>query len=914
MKFLMTCLISLNLSAQELDPATRLLKKALPDTKARCETCEQKLELNRTCPEFLSELLEDDKQGGMYGLRKSAYKECNKPGTSLDSIFTRLDYDKVDEFERDIKSNLGGRVSPAVLNKLLTCKSAAKIQNKTRTPVDRRIMLGKAAYSLLRIESAEKELFDQMAFADFINSIEPLRGIECSDAILPSMEAKCSQLKNNCFKNKDADRNNFFILSEKAFNSLTNLEKELTSKNLSTEDKDHKSKARDMIKAKFPWIATEGFKKSYAAQKDKFFIQALKKSFAKDRESSLKKLKEFKNTSSCFIDSKAKECEADNFVATLDSAPEIDLNSANKFANDQDHLKWNINMDAQSCLARYGKVNNEATDLANQALIISGATLATAGLGAVAGLAEAGSLIRSGTALANNATLLSRTAFVSQFTVDSYYGVSGANDAFNACSGHDVGKIESSSKAELSCPMTDSKSGVSFNDQESCKLEVIIAIAGGLPVAAGLKKAGEITSDMKLKEKLFNTLKNLTKFEPQMVTDRNVSASLALFGNSPELKALFNSSKPLKIGTLGAGKGVSAEELAQRGHHVTAVEIGGKTETISKATEKGGNITRINGTDASRAPLEKNSFDLFYETHGANAYTDRPDLLTKNILGGLKKDGKYFAFGGGDADSWALNNKVILENGNVVSYLDWIKTIPGIKVESHIIPGKLSEAGELISPPGSYFVITKVKDEVKVPELQNIYREADATEAGRMVPHQTFAVKSSSTPKLKLPATEGPTQHFVSQGLPTDQLKSLASKGKGAEITIPAGPHNIGILDSAKVRLKDGNEVSLAQYLGKIPGLKVTYSAPIEAKRYVETRNKVKIFNGNADEIKTDFRVTEKVQLSDAKIKIIDPKAVENFLQQHGLDLAGLGKPAPIKFDNAGNAIEQVRAPYFFEK
>lgn len=914
MKILMIYLISLNLLADELDPVTRLFKKTVNSTKNDCKTCEQNLEQKRTCPEFLSSLLESEKQGGMYGLRKSAYKECNQPGQSLSSLYTRLDYEKVAELERDIRNNLSGRVSPAVLNNLAMCSSANKIEDKTLTPIDRRILMGKAAYSLLKIESAEKELYDQIAFADFINLNEPLVKVECGDDIFPSMEARCKQLKNSCFKNKDADRNGFIKLSEKAFESLSKLDQEIASKNLSPENKDHKSKARDMIKSKFPWIASEGFKKSYAAQKDKSFLQALKKSFVKDRESSLKKLKEFKNSSTCFIDSKANSCESDKFMANLESAPELDLNLTNRFANDQDHLKWNINMDAQACLARHTHTNNEATHLVNEALFVSGATLVTGGLGAVAGLAEAGSLIRSGMALANNATLLSRTAFITQFSVDSYYGLRGAGDAFSACTGHEVGKIQSTTKEELACPMMDSRDGVSFNDQENCKLEVIMAIAGGLPVAVGLKKARELTTDLKLKEKLYKVVKDLTEFKPQMITDRNVGASLALFGNSPELKALFNSSKPLKIGTLGAGKGISAEELAHKGHNVLAIEIGGKTETISKATEKGGSITRINGTDASRASLEHKSFDLFYETHGANAYTDRPDLLTKNILDGLKKDGKYFAFGGGDADSWALNNKVILENGDVVSYLDWIKTIPGIKVEAHIIPGKLNESGELISNPGSYFIVTKLKDDIKVPELNNIYRETNATEKGRMVPYQTFEVKSSSAPKLKLPVTEGSTQHFVSQGMPTDQLKNLVAKGKGSEMIISAGPSKGGILDRSKVRLKNGSEVSLEQYLEKIPGLKVVYSAPKEAKMFVETRSSVKIFNGHADEIKKDFRVIEKVQMREAKITIKDPLAVEKFLQAHGLDLAGLGKPAPIKFDNAGNAIEQVRAPYFMEK
>ena len=162
--------------------------------------------------------------------------------------------------------------------------------------------------------------------------------------------------------------------------------------------------------------------------------------------------------------------------------------------------------------------------------------------------------------------------------------------------------------------------------------------------------------------------------------------------------------------------------------------------------------------------------------------------------------------------------------------------------------------------------------------------------------------------------TSGASQHFVSQGLPTDQLSNLATKGAGAKITIPAGPTSGGILDRSTIRLKNGDEVTLGDYLKKMPGIKVSYSAPKLAKQYIETRNGVKIFTGNADVVKNNFRVTQQVEMREAIITVTNPSAVTRFCKKHGLDLAGLGKPAPIKFDSAGNAIEEVRAPYYIEK
>jgi hypothetical protein len=105
----------------------------------------------------------------------------------------------------------------------------------------------------------------------------------------------------------------------------------------------------------------------------------------------------------------------------------------------------------------------------------------------------------------------------------------------------------------------------------------------------------------------------------------------------------------------------------------------------------------------------------------------------------------------------------------------------------------------------------------------------------------------------------------------------------------------------------------LDKYLEKIPGLKISFINRKETKRYVETRSRVKIFTGDMDEFKSNFRVTEKIAVEDLQVTVTDPKAVEIFLQKHNLELAGLGKPAPIKFDGTGNPVEQVRAPYFIE-
>jgi SAM-dependent methyltransferase len=920
--------VSFNLLAEDVDPITHMFKKAVAAPKTDCKLCEQNFEQAAKCPEFISELLNNDKKGIVLNFGKSSYEECSRPSRpsgsqSVSSIFTVLDYNKSEEFVRDINNNLAGRVSPAVLSKINNCEKVSKVNGTVRTPVDNRIMLGKAAYSLQKIENAEKELYDTIAFADFANSNDSiLKGLECDDDVLPGIKARCEKLKNNCFAGKTEARNNFQDLSKKAFENLTQLDQEISSKSLSEAAKTLKIKARNKIAADYPYIDTPSFKEIYAKQSNKSFFLAMNKSFTKDRENAVKKLKEYKNASHCFIDSSGKACDSGKFTELADHAPEIDFRAAGKFANKEDHLKWEINMDAQSCLIRNTQGVNEKTQLVGQFAVDVGLTVATMGVASLAtaatGVAELATLSKSAAVLAKNATLLERAAFISQMTLNTYFGVEGVKQAYDACTGHEVEKISATENENLSCPKIGDTDGVSFRDQESCKLEIAMAIAGGLPLASGLKKARDLAVDLKLKERLLKAMKDAFKFEAQMIKDRNVSASLALFGNSPGLAALFNSKKSLKIGTLGAGKGVSAEELATKGHHVTAVERDGVTGSVTKNTTNGGKIVRVNGTDASTAALKKDSYDLFYETHGANAYSDRPDLVTQNILNALKKGGKYFSFGGGDADSWALNNKIILADGKVVSYLDWIKTIKGVHVETHMIPGKLNEAGELIGPPGSYFVITKeIAGDIKVPAFENVFRETEdaAAAGGRMVPRQTFRMVSTAKPEVKFPVTEGPTPHFVSQGLPTDQLAKLAQSGNGAKITIPAGQGTGGILDSTKIKLKNGTEMGLDEYLKKIPGLSVSFNSPPTVKRYVETRNGVKIFTGKADVYKDNFRVTEPVQMRDATITIVDRAKVEAFLKSHGLDLAGLtSKPVALKFDAAGNPIEQVQAPYFFEK
>jgi len=128
---------------------------------------------------------------------------------------------------------------------------------------------------------------------------------------------------------------------------------------------------------------------------------------------------------------------------------------------------------------------------------------------------------------------------------------------------------------------------------------------------------------------------------------------------------------------------------------------------------------------------------------------------------------------------------------------------------------------------------------VVIPELDNIYREAHPEDFRRIVPNQTFRVKTSSAPKLALPATKGAPEHFISRGLPDDQLISLA-KSTGKKSLLFLEDHSKeGFLNQTSVRLKSGEEVSLRTYLARIPGIQVKEINKSTATRAVDVKDGV---------------------------------------------------------------------------
>ncbi len=872
-----------------------------------CSSCEATKEKKNQCPSILPEMIANDKGGRLLGVVKSKYQECTKDIMSMNA-----DYFKRETLKKEVETHLSGKVSKAIINNINKCPSK-------ETP-DTREEIGKAAYSLLRLEAGQKALLNEIAFKDFVLDDPILKDEECTNIIFQSLENQCNKLKDSCFSNKSKERNDFLTLNEKVGKEISKIEKELESKSLSAETKKTKSGALKVFKAQYPWFFGDEYKKlkKDIASGKKSIYEATKAQFKADKKASKKLLQDLQNASDCFYDTSSSFCTPQKVLSNIEKTPELELEVINGDTAEEknNQVFWNNNMRAQSCLARNTDADNRGNELIAEAGQIAVLTVATWGLGEIPALLRAANATRS-------ASLATGTAFAAQVSVDSYYALSGLETAINACNGYDVQKMKSQSNSKtFTCPLEKNANEVSYSEKESCKFEVIAALAGGVPVAIAAKQALQVVKDPHIKKALTaisdKTKSSLSAAGEWLGSTQQMERARDLTQTCKHLPSLcedLNSGRKIhKVGTLGAGEGIAAEDLAKMGYDVTAVEIAGKAETLTKATDKGGKITRINGEDAARTTkLQKGTYDAFFDTHGANAYTDRPDLVTQQIVDALKKDGKYHLFGGGGADNWALNNKIILEDGRVVSYIDWLKTIPGIKVETEFAKGGLNEAGELITSPiqGSRIVITKADPNVKIPELENLFREKISSSDTHIVPHQTFKVKASGAKKVEYPKTTGGEQHFVSNGSPLKQLQQLKP---GSKVTIAGGPSGNGVLASTKIRLKNGSEVSLEQYLNNIPGVSVTYGPSMTVKRFVEKRDGVKIFTGNSDQIVNNFSVKEQVQVRDMIISVSDPKKLEGFLKEHNLDLIGLGKPAPIKYDNNGKVLEQVQPPYFMEK
>lgn len=871
-----------------------------------CSSCEALKEKNNQCPSILPEMVANDKGGRLFGVVKSKYYECTK-----DIMTVNSDFFYRETLKKEVEKRLGSKLSKAVMNNINKCPG--------KESPDAREEIGKAAYSLLRLEAGQKALLSEIAFKDFVLDDPILKDEDCKDIVFQSLEKQCQSLKNSCFANKSKERNEFFNLNEKVGNEVIQIEKELESKSLSPELKKTKSEALNVFKVMYPWFFGSEFKKlkKDIASGKKSINEATKAQFKADRSARRALLKDLQNSSECFYDASSSFCTPKKVLSNVERTPELELDliTGETAEEKNNQVFWNNNMRAQSCLARNTDADNQGNEIIAEAGKIAVITGATMGLGELPALLRAGNSLRAAS-LAADASLIANTGSGAYFLVD------GLKIANSACNGYDYEKMKSLNPEANSCPLEPNANGVSYSEREGCAFAVVASLANGVPVGVAAQQALKAAKDPQIKKALaviadkskeaLASAKSWLNQTQQMERARNLAQTCQ---HLPSLCNDLNSGRKIhKIGTLGAGEGVAAEDLAKLGYDVTAVEIAGKSETLTKAFEKGGKITRINGEDAAHTTkLEKGTYDVFFDTHGANAYTDRPDLVTQQIVDALKKDGKYHLFGGGGADNWALNNKIILEDGRVVNYIEWLKTIPGIKVETEFAKGGLSETGELItsSIQGSRVVITKTDPNVKIPILENIYREKIVSNDTHIVPAQTFRVKSESPKKVSYPKTTGGEQHFVSNGSPLQQLQHLKP---GSKITIAGGSTSDGVIASTKIRLKNGSEVNLDRYLQNIPGVKVSYGPSTSGKRFVEKRDGVKIFTGNSDKIVNNFNVTEKIETRDMIITVSDPKKLEAYLKDNNLELIGLGKPAAIKYDGQGHPTEQVQVPYFMEK
>ena len=75
-------------------------------------------------------------------------------------------------------------------------KNEKKRKEGSGNEKDSRIALGKGPYYLLRYESAQIELYKQMAFADMINDNTPLSNDDCQNNIFKSVQMLCKNLKH----------------------------------------------------------------------------------------------------------------------------------------------------------------------------------------------------------------------------------------------------------------------------------------------------------------------------------------------------------------------------------------------------------------------------------------------------------------------------------------------------------------------------------------------------------------------------------------------------------------------------------------------------------------------------------------------------------------------------------------------
>lgn len=186
--------------------------------------------------------------------------------------------------------------------------------------------------------------------------------------------------------------------------------------------------------------------------------------------------------------------------------------------------------------------------------------------------------------------------------------------------------------------------------------------------------------------------------------ESSVPASVLARGAAGLIKPKYSSGK------FSYQKGEPANNLS-----VTLVDLATPIQSDSRTKV-------LNGRKIENIPSDEiGQHDLLTDIQGPIAYSNRPDLVLGKYLDALKDDGKLFLSLGSDQDRsrapFGETNSIVGKDGVARNYVQWMQSIPGLKVKVHHIAGASvtskirAIAVEIQKEPGQF---------AKIPELEEV--------------------------------------------------------------------------------------------------------------------------------------------------------------------------------------------------
>ena len=277
----------------------------------------------------------------------------------------------------------------------------------------------------------------------------------------------------------------------------------------------------------------------------------------------------------------------------------------------------------------------------------------------------------------------------------------------------------------------------------------------------------------------------------------NVAAAVMARGAAGLVKPTYNS-----------GEFIYKHGEPDKNLSVTLVDLDTPVQSDSRTTvHTGRKIEEIPGNELGQ-------HDLLTDIQGPIAYSDRPDLVLNKYLDALKDDGKLFLSMGSNQDPdgpFGETNRVVGRDGVARNYIDWMRSIPGLRVKVHESTKK-SEMSEVRA------VALEIQKEpgkaVQIPELQEA----------------PVFLKPGGPPRMVL--REKTDFHFA-EAFAVGEARN-ATRLAMQEVTLQeSGPEMIekfkgGLLRSALRKVPDGEWVHLSKVS---PQVEAAIASPQEDER-----------------------------------------------------------------------------------